>query len=121
MWVRLLQIPYSLLFPAIVLFTCVGVSSVHNSTFDIWVLLVFGAIGYLMVLLKLGAVPMLLGLILGAPLEENLWRALLISRGDFAVFFTRRISAVVLGFTFLLLAWSVYSYLRASTAERAAL
>ncbi|MGB4925207.1 MAG: tripartite tricarboxylate transporter permease, partial [Giesbergeria sp.] len=81
MWVKLLSIPYHLMFPSIVLFTCIGVYSTSNSTFDVWVLLAFGIVGYLMALLRLEVVPVLLGLILGPMLEENFRRTLLLSRG----------------------------------------
>ena len=60
LWVRLLQIPYPLLFPGIVLFTCIGVYSTGNNIFDIWTLLAFGLVGYGMLLLRLEPVPLLL-------------------------------------------------------------
>lgn len=112
MWVRLLSIPYHLMYPAIVLFTCIGVYSTNNNVFDIYVLLTFGLIGYVMMLLRFEVVPVLLGLILGPMLEENLRRALLLSRGDFSLFVTRPISATALAVAAALVAWSVYSYLR---------
>lgn len=126
-WVRLLQIPYPLLYPGIVLFTCIGVYSTHNNIFDIWSLLAFGLIGIVMLQLRLEAVPLLLGFILGAPFEEYFRRTLLLSRGDFAVFIDRPISATALAVAALVLAWSVWAYLRgrakqpdASTAPTAA-
>lgn len=112
MWVRLLQIPYPLLFPGIVLFTCIGVYSTSNNIFDIWTLLAFGLIGYGMLLLRLEPVPLLLGFILGTPFEENLRRSLLLSRGDFSVFIERPISATALAVAAGLLVWSVWTYLR---------
>ncbi len=117
-WVRLLQIPYPLLFPGIVLFTCIGVYSSHNKVFDIWVLLFFGAVGYGMLLLKLEVVPLLLGFILGKPLEENFRRALVLSRGSFDVFWQRPVSALALAVALGLLLLSVWSFLRARTAAR---
>ena len=83
LWVRLLQIPYPVLFPGIILFTCIGVYSTHNNVFDIWILLFFGVMGFVMLLLKLEQVPLLLGFILGKPLEENFRRSLVLARGDF--------------------------------------
>ncbi len=112
LWVRLLQIPYPMLFPGIVLFTCIGVYSTHNNVFDIWALLVFGLIGYGMLLLRLEPVPLLLGFILGAPFEEYFRRTLLLSRGDFAVFIERPISATALAVAFGVLAWSTWAFLR---------
>ncbi len=112
MWVRLLKIPYPLLYPGIILFTCVGVFSTNNSVFDIYMLLLFGLIGYGMLLLRLEVVPLILGFILGPPFEENLRRALLLSRGDFGVFVHRPISAGALAVVVALVAWSLWSYLR---------
>jgi len=96
MWIKLLTVPYRYLFPAIVLFCAIGVYSTNNNTFDIWMVAIFGFIGYLF--LKLGAepAPLLLGFILGPMMEENLRRALLLSRGDWSVFVTRPLSASLL-------------------------
>ncbi len=113
MWVRLLTIPYPLLFPGIVLFTCIGVYSTNNNVFDLWVLFLAGLMGYGMLLLRLEPVPLLLGFILGMPFEENFRRTLLLSRGDFGVFLERPISATALAIAALVTTWSVWSYLRA--------
>jgi putative tricarboxylic transport membrane protein len=112
MWIRLLQIPYPLLFPGIILFTCIGVYSTQNNIFDIWTLLIFGLVGYGMMLLRLEPVPLLLGFILGEPFEENFRRALLLSRGDFSVFITHPISAAALALATGVLAWSLLAYVR---------
>ncbi len=112
MWVKLLSIPYHLMFPAIVLFTCIGVYSTSNSTFDVWILLGFGVVGYLMALLRLEVVPVLLGLILGPMLEENFRRTLLLSRGSFNVFIERPITAVALGVCAFLLVWTVWGSMK---------
>jgi len=112
MWVKLLSIPYHLMFPSIVLFTCIGVYSTSNSTFDVWVLLAFGIVGYLMALLRLEVVPVLLGLILGPMLEENFRRTLLLSRGSFSVFVERPITAVALAVCAFLLLWTVWGSMR---------
>src|SRR6476619_3579028 len=103
MWIKLLTVPYRWLFPAIVLFCAVGVYSTNNNTWDIWMVAVFGVIGY--VFIKLGAepAPLLLGFILGPMMEENLRRALLLSRGDWSVLVTRPLSASLLGAAVLLL------------------
>jgi TctA family transporter len=102
-WIKLLTIPYRLLFPAIVLFCAIGVYSTNNNTWDIWMVAIFGVIGY--VFIKLGAepAPLLLGFILGPMMEENLRRALLLSRGDWSVFVTRPLSAGLLAAGALLL------------------
>jgi putative tricarboxylic transport membrane protein len=103
MWIKLLTVPYRWLFPAIVLFCAIGVYSTNNNTFDIWTVALFGIIGY--VFIKIGAepAPLILGFILGPMMEENLRRALLLSRGDWSVFLTRGLSASLLAVAALLL------------------
>lgn len=115
-WIRMLSIPYRILFPAIVVFTCIGVYSTKNSVFDVYVLLGFGLAGYLMALLRFEIVPVLLGFILGPMLEENFRRAMVLSRGDFSTFIDSPISAAVMLFTLLVLIWSVLSYLKRQSA-----
>lgn len=112
LWVRLLSIPYPLLFPAIVVFTCIGVYSTNNNAFDVFVLLGVGLVGYLLMLMRFEVVPIILGLVLGPLLEENLRRTLLLSRGDFGVFIERPVTAAALAVCVLLLAGSTWSFLR---------
>jgi putative tricarboxylic transport membrane protein len=95
-WVKMLTIPYNYLFPAIVAFTAIGVYSVSNNTFDVYGMALFGAVGYALVKLDFEPAPLLLGFVLGPMLEEFLRRAMLMSRGDFSVFVTEPISAVLL-------------------------
>jgi TctA family transporter len=102
-WVKLLSVPYRWLFPAIVLFCAVGVYSTNNSTFDIWLVGLFGVLGYLFIKLGMEPAPLLLGFILGPMMEENLRRTLLLSRGDWGVFMTRGLSASLLALAALLL------------------
>jgi putative tricarboxylic transport membrane protein len=96
MWVRLLTVPYHVLFPLIVGFCCIGVYSVNNNTFDVFAMGLFGLIGYVLVKLECEPAPLLLGFIIGPMLEEYLRRAMLISRGDPLVFVTRPLSATLL-------------------------
>jgi TctA family transporter len=103
MWVQLLKVPYHYLYPAIVLFCAIGVYSTNNNTWDIWVVGVFGIVGYVFNKLRLEAAPLLLGLILGPMMEENLRRALLLSRGDWSTFITRPLSAGLLVVCLMLL------------------
>jgi putative tricarboxylic transport membrane protein len=103
MWIKLLTVPYRYLFPAIVLFCAVGVYSTNNNTWDIWMVAIFGVIGYLFIKLGAEPAPLLLGFILGPMMEENLRRALLLSRGDWSVFVTRPLSAGLLAAGVLLL------------------
>jgi TctA family transporter len=91
-WVKLLQVPYRLLYPGILLFCCIGVYSLNNNAFDILVTVVFGILGWIFVKLECEPAPLLLGFVLGPLMEENLRRALLLSRGDPTVFVTRPIS-----------------------------
>lgn len=92
MWVRLLKVPYRFLYPAILVFCCIGVYSVSNTTFDIFQTAFFGLLGYLFVKLRCEPAPMLLGFVLGPMMEENFRRALQLSRGDFSTFVTRPLS-----------------------------
>jgi putative tricarboxylic transport membrane protein len=103
MWIKLLSVPYKYLFPAIVLFCAIGVYSTNNNTFDIWMVGIFGLVGYTFFKLGCEPAPLLLGFILGPMMEENLRRSLLLSRGDWSVFVTRPISASLLAAAALLL------------------
>jgi putative tricarboxylic transport membrane protein len=91
-WVKLLTIPYKHLYPAILVFCCIGVYTVNNTVFDIYLTAAFGIIGYLFSKLDCEPAPLLLGFVLGPMMEENFRRALLLSRGDFTVFVTRPLS-----------------------------
>ena len=103
MWIKLLSVPYRLLFPAIVLFCAIGVYSTNNNTFDIWMVALFGFVGYIFMKLGCEPAPLLLGFILGPMMEENLRRALLLSRGDWSVFVTRPLSGSLLAAALVLL------------------
>ncbi|NDD23210.1 MAG: tripartite tricarboxylate transporter permease [Betaproteobacteria bacterium] len=103
MWIKLLTVPYRWLFPAIVLFCAIGVYSTNNNTFDIWLVGAFGVVGYLWAKLGVEPAPLLLGFILGPMMEENLRRALLLSRGDWSVFVTRGLSASLLAVAAIML------------------
>ena len=103
MWIKLLTIPYRWLFPAIVMFCAIGVYSTNNNTFDVWMVALFGVIGYAFLKLGCEPAPLLLGFILGPMMEEYLRRALLLSRGDWSVFVTRPLSAGLLAAAVLML------------------
>ncbi|WP_323040220.1 tripartite tricarboxylate transporter permease [Gemmobacter sp.] len=96
LWVRLLRVPYHLLFPVMVACVCVGVYSVQNSVMDIYVLLVFGLIGIGLRVLQFDGATLLLGFVLGPMIEENFRRAMVVSGGEFAPFVERPISAAFL-------------------------
>ncbi|CAN7683541.1 tripartite tricarboxylate transporter permease [Neorhizobium sp. LjRoot104] len=117
LWVKLLTFPYHLLFPAIVVITCIGVFSFNNSMFDVWMLLLFSVMGYLLVKLRCEPAPMLLGFILGPMMEEHLRRALLLSRGSPTVFLDRPISATMLVIALLLIVAPALSVVRKRREE----
>ena len=95
-WIKLLTVPYRFLFPAITLFCCIGVYTLNNNTFDVYMTAAFAVVGYVFYKLSCEPAPLLLGFILGPMMEENLRRALLLSRGDWGTFFVRPLSAGLL-------------------------
>ncbi|HQO53384.1 MAG TPA: tripartite tricarboxylate transporter permease, partial [Ottowia sp.] len=103
LWIKLLTVPYRWLFPAIVLFCAIGVYTTNNNTWDIWMMGWFGIVGYIFHKLSMEPAPLLLGLILGPMMEENLRRALLLSRGDWSILVTRPLSASLLALAAALL------------------
>ncbi|AKQ54862.1 membrane protein [Bordetella hinzii] len=97
-WLSVFKIPYTVLFPSILFFCCIGTFSINNSLDDIFITAVFGAIGYIFMRLGMEPAPLMLGFILGPMLEENFRRAMLLSRGDFSIFVSRPISGTLLAF-----------------------
>ena len=95
-WIKLLTVPYRLLYPAILVFCCIGLYTLNNNNFDVYMSVIFGLLGYVFYKLKCEPAPLLLGFILGPMMEENLRRALLLSRGDWSAFVTRPLSAALL-------------------------
>jgi TctA family transporter len=96
MWVKLLRIPYRLLFPAIVGFCCIGAYTVNSNIFDVYVMAFFAIFGYLCLKLDCEPAPLILGFVLGPLMEENLRRALLLSRGDLMVLVQEPLSLIFL-------------------------
>ena len=117
LWVKLLAVPYRLLFPAIFVFCCIGAYTVDNKIFDIYEIAVLSAVGYVLLKLDCEPAPMVLGFILGPMMEENLRRTMMISFGDPSVFFTRPISAAFLIAAVLLLLVIALPSLRAKREE----
>jgi putative tricarboxylic transport membrane protein len=103
LWVKVLEIPYKILFPLILLFCLIGVYSMNNLSFDLYVMLFFGVVGWMMRKFGYEGAPLILAYVLGPMLENALRQSLLISQGSFLIFVTRPISAAALGFAFLLL------------------
>jgi putative tricarboxylic transport membrane protein len=104
-WVRLLAVPYRVLFPAIIAFACIGTFSINFNAFDVFAIAVFGLLGYALIKLGCEPAPLLIGFVLGPLLEQHLRRALIISHGDLTVFVTRPVSLALLiiaGIAFLI-------------------
>ena len=111
-WVRMLQVPYRLLYPSALFFIAVGVYSTHNSLFDVGEVAVFGIVGAIFLALDFPAAPLVLGYVLGPLLEENFRRAMLLSRGEISVFVTRPISAWIIAACTVLILAQLYAYAR---------
>jgi TctA family transporter len=119
-WVKMLQVPYRILFPAAMFFIAVGVYSTNNSLFEVGEVLVFGVIGAVLIALDFSVAPILLGYVLGPMVEENFRRALLLSRGDLTVFVTRPISGAFIAVCALLVLLQVFFWLRSRMREQKA-
>lgn len=117
LWVALLRVPFRLMFPAIVLFCCIGTYSASNAVFDIWVMLLFSVLGVFFYKVGAEPAPFVLGFILGPMMEENFRRAMYISRGDPLVFVERPISALLLALAVILLVILVLPSIRAKREE----
>jgi putative tricarboxylic transport membrane protein len=117
LWVKLLQVPYRLLFPAIMAFSAIGIYSVNNSSFEIYLTAVFGIFGFVCMKLGFPPAPLLLGYVLGPMMEENLRRSMLMSGGDATVFVTRPISLAFISATVLILVIMVLPAVRQRRLE----
>jgi len=113
MWVKLLSVPYRLLYPAIIVFCCIGAYTINSKPFDVFVMAFFAVFGYVALKLECEPAPLILGFVLGPMMEENLRRALLISRGDAMVFVQEPISLA-----FLLIAAGLLIVLAAPAIRR---
>ncbi|WP_244935065.1 tripartite tricarboxylate transporter permease [Acuticoccus sediminis] len=107
LWVRVLTIPFNILFPTIVVLICIGVYTVNYSTTDIFTVMAFGIVGFGMRRLGFEPAPVILGCVLGPLMEENFRRSLVLSGGDFSHFVERPISATLLGACLLLVLWTI--------------
>jgi putative tricarboxylic transport membrane protein len=116
-WVKLLQVPYRLLYPAILIFCAIGVYSINNSPFDVLLTAVYGLFGYWLVKHDFEPAPMILGFVLGPLMEENLRRAMLIARGDPTTFLVRPISAVLLAIAAVMLTLALLPMIRSKREE----
>jgi TctA family transporter len=119
-WASLLRVPYRWLFPSIIMFCCVGNYAVNNNAMDVYLCAVVGAIGYVLARLECEPAPLILGFVLGPLMEEYLRRAMLLSRGDASVFFTRPISLAFMAGAVVILAVMVAPALRGRREDRGA-
>ncbi|KPL55131.1 tripartite tricarboxylate transporter permease [Prosthecomicrobium hirschii] len=117
LWVRLLKVPYRLLFPSILIFCGIGIYSIGSQPIDVMLIALFGLIGYGFIKVGFEPAPLLLGFVLGKLMEENLRRALSLSRGDPMIFFERPISAVLLVIAFAALAVALLPSIRRERDE----
>jgi putative tricarboxylic transport membrane protein len=113
LWVRLLKVPYRLMFPAILVFCCIGIYSVNNTPADVMLTAFFGGFGYVLYRFGFEPAPLLLGFVLGRLMEEKLRQALVISRGNLLVFVERPVSAVLLVLAAAILVVAVLPAMRA--------
>ncbi len=111
-WLSVFKIPFSVLFPGILFFCCIGTYSINNNLDDLYITATFGFIGYMFMRLGLEAAPLMLGFILGPMLEEYFRRQLLISRGDFTSFLTRPISGSLLALIAVFMLWQIFTFVR---------
>jgi putative tricarboxylic transport membrane protein len=117
LWVKLLQVPYRLLFPAILVFCCIGIYSINAQVTDVLFIGLFGLAGFILIRCGFEPAPMLLGVVLGKLMEENLRRALILSRGSLTTFVTEPISAGLLAVSFILLAVAIVPNIRRGREE----
>jgi TctA family transporter len=113
-WVKLLAIPYRFLYPSAMFFVCIAIYAANNDLFQVGEAALIGAFGYVLLLLGFHPAPILLGFVLGPRLEENFRRAMVVSRGDIAIFVERPISAVFIALCALLILSQIYFRLRAA-------
>jgi len=116
-WVKVLEIPYKILFPLILLICLIGAYSMNNAIFDLYVMIFFGTVGWIMRKYGYEAAPLILAYVLGPMLENSLRQSLLISQGSFSIFVSRPISATALGFAFLLLLSNLIPYFKKRRKE----
>lgn len=117
LWVRLLQIPYTILYPIILCMICIGVYSVSNSVFEVWLVIIFGLLGYGMKLLDFEPAPLLIGFILGPMIEAQFRRALILTGGDYLALVQRPIAGVLFACCAALVVWMIVSMLRSKSAD----
>jgi putative tricarboxylic transport membrane protein len=121
LFAMLTRIPYTFLYPAVLVVTVIGVYSIDNSLFDVWLLIGFGLVGYFMRRFGYPAAPLVLALVLGPLIERSLYRTMTLNQGDFSVVFTRPISGTIMACIVLVLVgpfvWRLIAARRGATAH----
>jgi putative tricarboxylic transport membrane protein len=117
LWVKLLNVPYRLMFPSIILFCCIGIYSINNAPIDVFMVAVFGLFGYFLIKFGYEAPPLLLGFVLGRLMEEKLRQALVISRGSLMTFVERPLSGALLLLAVLVLVVAILPNIRKKREE----
>jgi TctA family transporter len=117
-WVRVLRFPYKYIYPVVIALICIGVFSMRTSVFDVGIVVIFGALGYLMQRVGYSPASLILGFVLGPMLEENLRRAMLLARGDVSRIVMDPLSGSVLGLSALLLVWTLIGGVRNIIKQR---
>ena len=116
-WVKLLRVPYRLLYPCILVFCIIGIYTVNNSVTDVWLTVAFAVFGYILYKFDCEPAPLVLGFILGPLMEENLRRTMTMARGDVTVFVSRPISAVLLALAVFIILLVVLPQFRKTREE----
>ncbi len=119
LWVRLLSVPFDILFPSVLVLICLGVYTIHNSVLDILLVLLFGCVGYGMRLLRFEPAPLLIGLVLGPLLESYLRRSLIVSHGNVLALLERPIAGSMLLLSAVILAWTFRKRSKAAVQSEA--
>ncbi len=124
LFAAILRIPFSIIAPIIVVICAIGAYTVHNAMFDIWLMVLFGVIGYLFKKLDYPLAPLVLALVLGDRAEDSFRQSMLISQGDMRIFFSNGLVGGITGLALLMLVWPLLSRLvarvRSGTPEIAA-
>jgi len=116
LWVKILKVPYPILFPLILIFCLIGAYSLNNSFVEVLIMILFGFVGYVLRKFRYEAAPLILAMVLGPRLETALRRSLLLQQGDLTIFFTRPISAILLVLAIVLIVVPLIPKLRKKVA-----
>jgi len=118
LFASILRIPFSIIAPVILVICAVGAYTVHNSMFDVWLMLVFGVVGYLFNKLDYPLAPLVLAIVLGDKAEESFRQSMLISQGDLSVFFANPLVATIMGLGLLMLFWPAITAAKAAMLSK---